>query len=216
MFSKAEIDQATFLGAGANRYCVISPRDTSICLKIDLPAEQKKAKNWRQYLQRALAAKFHYFNENCIEWRANQKLHRLVRQQEAVKYIAQVYSLDHSDLGWILSTELVRNEDGSVAKSLYHYIQQRSALNTNAVLNAIDEFSQFLQQYNIPLFDLNSGNLVVKHTAQGLTLCCIDIKSIARGKEILPLSYWSVRLMKKKIKRRADRLKALIQQQGWN
>ena len=74
MYSKSEIAQAELLGSGANRYCVISPRDKSICLKIDLPASQRQVKNWRQALQRFLSQHVTRFNENYIEWIAYQKL----------------------------------------------------------------------------------------------------------------------------------------------
>lgn len=214
MYSKSEIAQAELLGSGANRYCVISPRDNSICLKIDLPFERKKTKNWRQSIQRYLSRNFNYFNENFVEWRAAKKLHKLVTQEIALEYIAPIYSLDESELGWILSTELVRNEDGTVAKSLHHHICENSTLSKQQLYKEIDKFCKFLLEYRIPLFDLNSGNIVIQHSSKGMRLYCVDIKSIARGKEIIPISYWSNRLMKKKILRRADRLKQVIKKQG--
>ena len=70
MFSIAELESAQYLGEGANRYCVVSPFDPKICLKIDLPKERRQIKNWRQRLQRFLSTQFYRFNENYIEWSA--------------------------------------------------------------------------------------------------------------------------------------------------
>ena len=72
MYSNAELQQAQVLGAGANRYCVVSPHDEGICLKIILPPQQRQIKNWRQRLQRYLSQNFVRFNENYIEWLAYQ------------------------------------------------------------------------------------------------------------------------------------------------
>lgn len=64
-----------------------------------------------------------------------------------------------------------------------------------------------MRDNEIPLFDLNPGNFVVVPKAQGVTLVCIDVKSAAGAKQILPFSRWSGRLMQRKIARRAQRLR---------
>lgn len=210
MFSIAEIEGAQRLGAGANRYCVVSPYDNNICLKIILPEEQRLAKNWRQKIQRYLSSHFIRFNENYIEWVAYQHLTQKISEDILKQHIAPCIELEQTSLGLILSTELVRNQDGEISLSLHHYLKHKIALDLDQVCQAIDEFAYWLIQYNIPLFDLNSGNVVVQKYDQSLQLKCIDVKSTFKSKEIIPISYWSKKLMHKKILRRAERLKTLM------
>jgi hypothetical protein len=60
------------------------------------------------------------------------------------------------------------------------------------------------------LFDLNAGNFVVVPHGDQVRLICIDAKSVVSGKEILPFSRWSKRLMRRKVARRAQRLRERI------
>lgn len=212
MYSKSEIAQAELLGSGANRYCVISPRDKSICLKIDLPASQRQVKNWRQALQRFLSQHVTRFNENYIEWIAYQKLKQRINEAELVRFIAPCLELkNNNDKQQILSCQLIRNADGSIAQSLDHHLKNGIILDLSKLNQAIDELKDWLLKNNIPLFDLNSGNLVVQYDADKIRLICIDIKSTYKSKEIIPISYWSKKMMHKKIQRRAERLKNIVQ-----
>ncbi|WP_407409307.1 YrbL family protein [Acinetobacter sp.] len=211
MYSNAELQQAQVLGAGANRYCVVSPHDEGICLKIILPPQQRQIKNWRQRLQRYLSQNFVRFNENYIEWLAYQRLAHKISPDVLRQHLAACLQLDQHQLGLILSCELVRDTSGEISLSLHHYLKNNLSLNTQQICQAIDELALWLIKHNIPLFDLNSGNLVVQYQPTGqLKLKCIDVKSTFKSKEIIPLSYWSKRLMHKKIRRRASRLKDLI------
>lgn len=211
MFSVAKLESAEYLGAGANRYCVISPSDPQVCLKIDLPPEQRQIKNFRQKIQRFLSAHFYRFNENYIEWSAYQRLKRRIDEHELHQFIASCLKLEVVHAQLILSCELIRDEQGEVSLSLHHYLKHQIPLNIEAVCHSIDQLTDWLIQHNIPLFDLNSGNLVVQHHRGGLRLKCIDVKSTLKSKEIIPWSYWSDFLMHKKLRRRAERLKQLIQ-----
>lgn len=210
MFSIAELESAQYLGEGANRYCVVSPFDPKICLKIDLPKERRQIKNWRQRLQRFLSTQFYRFNENYIEWSAYQRLQAHIDQNELNRFIAACLKLEVIEDQLILSCELIRDEHGEISLSLHHYLKHKMPLNIDGVSQSIDQLTDWLIQYNIPLFDLNSGNLVVQHHHEGIRLKCIDVKSTFKSKEIIPLSYWSRVLMHKKIRRRAERLKQLI------
>lgn len=211
MFSIAELKAAQVLGSGANRYCVISPHNRNICLKIILPPEERLTKNWRQKLQRYLSSRFIRFNENYIEWIAYKRLTQEIPEDILKQYIAPCIHVEQHALGLILSAELVRNQNGEISLSLHHYLKHKIFIDVEQVCQAIDEFTLWLIKHNIPLFDLNSGNVVVQHIDQSIQLKCIDVKSTFKSKEIIPLSYWSRKLMHKKIRRRAERLKQLIQ-----
>lgn len=213
MCSSAELEYAKYLGAGANRYCVISPKDENICLKIDLPAAQRQSKNWRQAIQRFLSKNIIQFNENYIEWSAYKRLIQRVSPAELNQFIAVCVDLKETPEGeLVLACQLIRNADNTIALSLDYHLRHGMNFDSVQINQAIDDLKDWLIQHNIPLFDLNSGNLVVKHTENHIRLMCIDIKSTYRSKEIIPISYWSKQLMHKKIQRRAERLKKTIQQ----
>ena len=202
---------ADVIGKGANRICVRDAQDPAICLKIDLPKHQRSVKNLRQRIRRELSDRLSLFNENYIEWQAYQKLVQRLGHDVIDPYMARCISLDTSAQGLILRCELVQSADGQVAKSLFHYMQHQDNIDPVQLIAALDVFQAWLIQHDIPLFDLNAGNLVVQRNGQQLQLKCIDVKSVLRGKEIIPVSYWFKQLMHKKIKRRIARLKVLVQ-----
>lgn len=202
---------ADVIGKGANRICVRDVQDPAICLKIDLPKHQRTVKNLRQRIRRELSDRLSIFNENYIEWHAYQNLVTRLGHHIVDSYVARCIGLDASAQGLILRCELVKSADGQVAKSLFHYMQHQDNIDPTQLIIALDAFQAWLIEHDIPLFDLNSGNLVVQRHGQQLQLKCIDVKSVLRSKEILPISYWSKILMHKKIKRRIARLKVLIQ-----
>lgn len=202
---------ADVIGKGANRICVRDVQDPAICLKIDLPKHQRSVKNLRQRIRRELSDRLSLFNENYIEWHAYQKLVRRLGHQIVDSYIARCIGLDANAQGLILRCELVTSADGQVAKSLFHYMQHQDNIDPTQLIIALDAFQAWLIEHDIPLFDLNSGNLVVQRHGQQLQLKCIDVKSVLRSKEIIPVSYWFKKLMHNKIKRRIARLKVLIQ-----
>lgn len=214
MTSVQDVQYATqdIIGQGANRVCVKDPLHANQCLKIDLPKHARSAKNLRQKIRRVLSDQFVFLNENYIEWHAHQRLLKRLDARVLAHYIAPCLNLEQRGQTWVLSCELVRSDNGDIAQSIYQYIQQQKSLNQTQLFAALDCFEAWLIQHNIPLFDLNAGNLVVQHCADTLHIKCIDIKSTLRSKEIIPLSYWSKAMMHRKIKRRMARLKGLIQQ----
>lgn len=200
------------IGRGANRICVRDPQDATVCLKIDLPKHERSVKNLRQKIRRELSARFTIFNENYIEWQAYQSLVKRLGQSTLDLYMARCLSLEQVEHGLMLRCELITSQQGQVARSLHYYMQHpEQALDPVLLEQALNEFQAWLIQHDIPLFDLNSGNLVLQHLEDKIQLKCIDVKSVFRSKEIIPVSYWSKTLMHRKIRRRIERLKVLLQ-----
>ena len=207
-----EYTAAAIIGKGANRVCVRDRTDVNVCLKIDLPKHEKTVKNLSQKLRRELSDRVLIFNENYIEWSAHQQLLQRLEPELLHQYFAACLGLERVEKKLALRCELVRSDGGEIASSIYHYIHQQQPLDQAKLLAELDAFEAWLIQHDIPLFDLNSGNIVIQHIGQELKIKCIDIKSTLRSKEIIPVSYWSKTLMHRKIKRRMGRLKALVQQ----
>lgn len=199
------------IGKGANRVCVIDPLDAHYCLKFTLPHTEKSAKNWRQLLRQLLNHRLSIFDENAIEWHAYQRLHQRIGQDLQGK-IAACIALEQHPEGMALKCEYIQQGNNHPAPSIYHLItQQKNTYTATQLCLAVDVFIDWLLYWRIPLFDINAGNLVVvENDAQDIHLVCIDVKSSLIGKELLPISYWSKFLMKRKILRRSERLKQRI------
>lgn len=205
------------LAQGANRICVRDPDSDVHCLKYELPAEQRTRVGARQRLRRWLARRMPVFGENRTELRAWRWLHARLDDSLA-HFVAPCDGLVDTPHGLALRCALIRDARGTPARSLYAHLFE-SAGNTSTTYRAaqlcaaVDAFEAWLLHHGIPLFDLNSGNFVVVDDpaeACGVRLVCVDVKSIRDGREIVPVSRWVPRLRARKLRRRAERLRARI------
>lgn len=198
------------IGRGANRVCVQAPGDPTRCLKYLLPAAQRSAASPRQRLRRALAAHWPYWDENHLELRAWRQLHQRLGEAELRGRIAACHGLVATPQGQALACERILGHDGTDAPSLYQLLSGSPRHAAEALCAAVDEFEHWLLRHRVPLFDLNSGNLVVVERDGRPRLVCVDAKSVLANKEILPVSRWSERLLRRKLPRRAARLRERI------
>ena len=197
------------ISRGANRLCARDPRDPRHCLKFELPAAERTQVGMRQRLRRWLAGRFPYFGENRTELRAYRKLRARLGTATDGR-IAACRDLIDSTHGTALRCDCVSLADGSPAPSLYHHLFVDTRYRADVLCASVTAFEAWLLRNDIPLFDLNAGNFVVVPRGDSVELVCIDAKSVASGKEILPFSRWSRRLMHRKIQRRAHRLRLRI------
>ena len=199
----------TLIAQGANRVCVRDPQDAALCLKFELPAGQRTRVGLRQRLRRWLGLRIGYFGENQTELRAYRKLH--ARLGSALDgRIAACHGLVATPEGTALQCECVLLDDGRPARSLYSHLFETTEHDAGALCAAIDRMEAWLLHHNVPLFDLNAGNFVVRRRNGELQLVCVDAKSVVSGKEILPFSRWSRPLMHRKLRRRARRLRERV------
>ena len=197
------------ISRGANRLCARDPGDPSYCLKFELPSAERTHVGTRQRMRRWLAVRFPYFGENETELQAYRKLRaRLGSDIDA--YFAMCHGLVSMPHGKALRCDCVLLDDGMPAPSLYHCLFREPRYPAGALSAAVDIFEAWLIRHEVPLFDLNAGNFVVVPHGDQLRLVCVDAKSVLNGKEILPFSRWSRRLMHRKVARRAQRLRERI------
>lgn len=197
------------ISRGANRLCARDPGDPSHCLKFELPSSERTRVGARQRLRRWLARRFPALGENETELRAYRKLRaRLGADTDA--YLAACHGLVDTPHGRALRCDCMSLDDGTPAPSLYHHLFVEPRYPAEILCAAVDAFESWLIRHQIPLFDLNAGNFVVLPHGDQVRLICIDTKSALSGKEILPFSRWSRSLMRRKIERRAQRLRQRI------
>ena len=199
------------IARGANRVCVIDPAAPGHCLKYALPADAGRRRPLRHRIRDAWADLRPARQANAVELRAWRGLHaRLGDRLDS--HVAACQALVDTPAGRALRCLLVTGADGAPAPSLYALLfgSGRGHYPADALCDAVTRFEAWLHANAIPLFDLNSGNLVVVERAGRPELVCVDVKSVIGGKEIVPISRWSRRLMRRKIARRAKRLRERI------
>lgn len=196
---------------GANRVCVVDPDLPGHCLKYPLPADPSLQRPLRHRVRDAWAALRPSRQANALELHAWRQLHARLGDR-LNSHVAPCVGLVDTSAGRALRCTLVTDADGTPAPSLYALLfgEARGRYPADALCEAVARYEAWLHAHAIPLFDLNSGNLVVVERAGRPELVCVDVKSVLGGKEVLPLSRWSRRLMHRKIARRAERLRARI------
>jgi hypothetical protein len=218
------------LAVGANRLCVVDDEDPRFCLKYERPLHERTPVGVRQALRRRIGQWFPYFSDNHGELRAYRRLRRrLGNTTDGV--LAACHDIVATARGPALRCDCVRGADGAPAPSLYRCLFGGNAgedahdrdddrandrrHEADDLCVAVDRMEAWLLRHRVPLFDLNSGNFAVieARDADGgvrLDLICIDLKSLVAGKEILPISRWIPALARRKVRRRAERLRQRI------
>lgn len=197
------------IARGSNRVCVRDPQDPQLCLKFERPRAERSRGGARQTLRRWLALRFPEMGENRTELRAYRTLRACLGTQTE-GWIATCHEVAATPHGEALRCECPLRDDGAPARSLYHHLFVDPAFPASDLCAAVDRFERWLLLHEVPLFDLNAGNFVVLPRAGGLHLVCVDVKSTIAGKEIIPVSRWFAPLLRRKIRRRAQRLRQRI------
>jgi len=202
------------IARGANRLCGRDPAHPGACLKFELPSGQRTPVGLRQRLRRWLGRRFPALGDNRTELRAWRGLRERLGAQLDGR-IAASHGIVATVWGPALHCDCVCLADGTPAPSLYRLLFEEPRYPAEPLCAAVDAFEAWLLAHDVPLFDLNAGNLVVVPAGAGqpgggLRLVCVDAKSVVTDKEIVPLSRWSRRLRRRKIARRAQRLRQRI------
>ena len=197
------------ISRGANRLCARDPHDPGKCLKFELDLDERPEAGLRQNLHRQLALRFPEMGGNRTELRA----YRTVRARlgsETDGYLVACHGMVDTPHGEALHCDCILTDAGEPAPSLYHCLFSEQRYRAGGLCAAVDAFEAWLIRHDVPLFDLNAGNFVVDAAGGRFRLLCVDTKSVASSKEILPYSHWSKHLMHRKVARRAERLRERI------
>ena len=145
---------------------------------------------------------------NLDEWSALQRLAGGAMPALA-GLVPQGGNLQPTDQGLGLVVELVREPDGTLSPSLKRVAEQGPL--PPALAAKIEAFCNLLIEAAVPLFDLNPRNLVARSLpGGGYRVHCIDVKSLGANREWTAGSSLSPFLLRRKLARRAARLKAAL------
>ena len=197
------------LARGANRFCARDPVTPTHCLKFELPGPERPKAGLRARFRRWLGRRYPALGDNGVELRAWQRLHRRHGDALAGRFAA-CHGIVETRWGRALQCDCVLLDDGTPAPSLYKCVFGEAGHDPAALCAAVDDFEAFLLARGIPLFDLNAGNFVVVPADRGVRLVCVDAKSTVSGKEPVPISRWIPWLRRRKVRRRAERLRQRI------
>lgn len=202
------------LGHGANRVVVVDPDHAGCCLKVPLPPAARPAASLGARIRRRLAGSATGTTENTIELRAWRRLCERLGETRLAERIAPVHGLVQSPAGPALRCTLVLDRDGQPAPSLFAVLADVPRWPAEALCDAVEDMEAWLLAHRVPLFDLNAGNFVVVADGDRPRLVCVDVKSTVSDRAWLPLARWIPALGRRKLVRRAARLRARIRAAG--
>lgn len=197
------------IARGANRLCARDPADPRHCLKFELPAPARTRVGARARLRRWLGRRLPALGDNAVELRAWRRLRQRLGSAVDGRFAACHDRID-TPWGQALRCDCILLDDGSPAPSLYRLLFEDPRHAAAPLCAAVDDLEAWLVTHAVPLFDLNAGNFVVVPDGPALRLVCVDAKSIVAGKQLLPLARWARPLMRRKLARRAERLRQRI------
>ena len=175
-----QLDASDLISSGA-RACYYHPHDPGLCVKVPLRQD-----NAIQVLQREVAA-YHHVKDVLREY-------VIPCQDELVQ----------TSRGIGIVCTLLRDEDGSISKSLRDYVIEGSL--TDDMIRQLRGFFQICARHNLFFYDLNAKNFLIERRAGKDQLKYIDLKSYRRTQSFLQLYNLIPALGRMKMRRRMKRL----------
>lgn len=204
------------MALGTHRICVRDPQSPAHCLKFERPLHEQPRAGLRQRTRRWLARRFPLPGENRAELHALRDLQQRIGTEALRNRFAAAHEIIDTPWGEALRCDCIVLDDGRPAPSLLALLDDPATTGRTftQLAAAVDTLEAWLVARQIPLFDLNPGNFVVVPERAGPRLVCVDAKSLAIDKELLPLSRWIAPLRRRKLQRRAQRLRERIRRAG--
>lgn len=187
------------LFVGGTRYCFQHPDHASRCVKVLRPDRTGAARKLlRRDFKRYLPARF--LDDQRKEIKAYQEL--LTRANEALwRHVPRYHGTVATDMGIGISTQLMRNADGSWPKNLEQLLPEGN----DPLLEAgIEEFVTAVQSLRILSRDLLPHNIIAVREDKGYRVMLVD--GIGNA-ELIPVATWSRYFAAKKTARKINRFR---------
>jgi hypothetical protein len=155
---------------GGNRVCFVHPRHPHLCVKITRPGCGGKALLAKRAFRRRLFYTAAGLDRNLREFAEYRRLAK-IGGEKLWRHIPRHFGFINTDLGAGAVTELVRNNDGSIASKLSDFLRRNGQ-----PIVALKEFAAFLREKSAPFWhDPNFNNLVCAHlTGDGERIFIVD------------------------------------------
>ncbi|MES2908726.1 MAG: YrbL family protein [Pseudomonadota bacterium] len=148
---------------GGNRLCFVHPQHADRCIKIRRPdftlEDLRRTKSFPKNL-RPLS----WFDDNQEEFKVMQDIAARLGEP-AFALVSRCYGFEETDMGNGLTSELIRDADGRIARTLKQHIWDDGY--SNALKAAVQHFGEAWAALGVPSRDLLVHNLVVQCEADG-------------------------------------------------
>lgn len=192
-----ELNDDLLFAEGGRRYCFVHPDDPNKCVKTlsenGDPIRRRKESKWFKRL-RPLSK----FDDNLREL---ESFHELLRHHEVVwNHFPRCYGIQSTNRGDGIVTDLIRDKDGLVSKTVRQYIKAFGK--TDPLREALDQFFDCLQQECVVTRDILDHNIVAQVRPDGLRIVIIDGFG---SSEVIPFSLWFQSIGQRKVARKIER-----------
>lgn len=189
------------LASGRTRTIYKHPNSADWLVKIENRHTLAKVGKVSLFLRGLIHRIFPYLSENARELRVYKKL------AFSLKGFIPEYEeeLVSTDKGLGLVCRQVLDDNGDLSKTLGEYLNDPDT-SPERLKPQLDRFFQTLFLKKLYFFDFNLNNFLIQIHDGRPTLRFIDLKGYRKDRSVLPVSYLSSSLAKRKMKRRIERL----------
>lgn len=196
----------TPFASGGNRLCFVHPQDADRCIKVRRPdftlADARRLKGFPKNL-RPLS----WFDDNLEEHRVMQDIEARFGDAASV-LISRCYGFEETNMGKGLTSELIRNGDGRISRSLKQYLWDNG--NTEELQAAVARFCHIWCSVSLPSRDLLIHNLVIQCHADQTIRRIVVIDGLGSS-GLVPDHWLPSSLCQARAKRKVARLNEHIQ-----
>lgn len=181
-----ELHDGLLINRGQLRHCYRHPTDPGIVVKV--PSGSRKDQ----------------LEANLKEYRGYQDL---IRRHGRLSCISHCLGFSDTNRGQRLLCECVRNEDGTIAQTVWDTVVHQNGCDLDSILIETGELCSYLIERDIRLFDLNPKNIALSRQNNGaFRPVVLDLKGRFDNNEFIPLSSYIGFLARMKLARRSRQL----------
>jgi hypothetical protein len=157
---------------GGGRDCYIYPDNQNLCIKVARKGRSPEERRLRVPWWKRWRKPAYKYDDNLRDFSALNALEH-DSPPETWQHLPRCYGWVDTDRGMGLVTDLVRDADGQISRTLRQHIQ--TSTQASLIQSAVDDFSNFWLSQSIPVRSLFTDNIVAQVQADGaLRLVVID------------------------------------------
>ncbi len=190
MTDMLDLESATVVGRGLHRLCYAHPRKESLCVKVLLPLDSGEP-----LIEAAReAAYYRLLRKRGVPWTMLPAFHGEVQTSRGRGYLF----------------DLVRDNDGSISKTLSYYLAnpQETAAHAAALSRAFDLLKAYLLEWQVITMTIKAKNILYQRTAA--TDGRLVIVDNIGNSDLIPICDYVGFLGRMKIRRKWRRFEALL------
>lgn len=173
-----ELVSDDLIGKGLHRECYVHPANQDLCIKIAVNENVKESQREQSY--------YDFLERKCISW----------------EMLPRFYGFVETNLGRGTVFDMIRNQDGSVSKTLAHYLKsnQQMELHYAGILRALSLLKVYLLEYQIITMTIKPKNILYREA--GLKNSRLVIVDNIGNSDYFPISNHCKLLARYKISRK--------------